>query len=594
MRNRTKNYKLMPSLLMAGALLLAGCTNNDYDFDKVDLTMGFGGETLTIPSSSTTEIPLADILELKEDGSVTTDAEGNYLFSLNGQGDAAHPKVNPIELRGSSQNPNFQVDLLSDRGARAKRAAQSFSTEPLLVFEYHGNSPEVKSITEADVTGFVTTIQLNLKSLKDIVPNIEELTLTIPSYLQINSLNGNGNGTPNIMGNKIVVRNVTAANDFKLTIKANKLDFTQEQDEYGHLTIDKNTGKIDLEGYFSLAIKGTVTGLPTTSTYTIASNISVSNMTVNSAKGKFDPDINLNNLGEVQVKDIPDFLDDDNVVTDLDNPRIILTISNDMKVAAKVSGDLIALNKEGREIAHVQLPKMDIHRTTTNDATTTNICICRHATPELTSEYGNDLYVVDNLSTLIQRIPDKIKFTNVEAKANQDVEAEFLFNHQYNVNPSYKVEAPLAFAENANIVYKKSMNDWNDDVKDLDLAEGAYVELTTNVENKMPAYLNIEATPIDANGNSLADKLAIEIPNKVIAASADGNTPANTNVTIKISPKTKQALKLLDGIEFVMSGSAATPGQTTITGITLNKNKHSLKLNNINIKIVGKVIGDFN
>ena len=33
---------------------------------------------------------------------------------------------------------------------------------------------------------------------------------------------------------------------------------------------------------------------------------------------------------------------------------------------------------------------------------------------------------------------------------------------------------------------------------------------------------------------------------------------------------------------------------TTVEGITLNANKHTLKLNNIKVKLVGKIIGDFN
>ena len=46
--------------------------------------MGFGSESLVIPNSSTKEIQLKDVLDLKEDGCVVTDAAGNYLFQLAG------------------------------------------------------------------------------------------------------------------------------------------------------------------------------------------------------------------------------------------------------------------------------------------------------------------------------------------------------------------------------------------------------------------------------------------------------------------------------------------------------------------------------
>ena len=52
------------SLLLASLLTLGfsvtGCTNDDYDFDQIDATMGFGSGELEIPASSTMNIPLSD------------------------------------------------------------------------------------------------------------------------------------------------------------------------------------------------------------------------------------------------------------------------------------------------------------------------------------------------------------------------------------------------------------------------------------------------------------------------------------------------------------------------------------------------------
>ena len=100
MLNHNLKHHLLPSaLLVAGFLTLTGCTNNDYDLNNVDATMGFGSESLVIPNSSTKEIQLKDVLDLKEGGCVVTDAAGNYLFQLTG-GDveAAYPNISPIIL----------------------------------------------------------------------------------------------------------------------------------------------------------------------------------------------------------------------------------------------------------------------------------------------------------------------------------------------------------------------------------------------------------------------------------------------------------------------------------------------------------------
>ena len=151
----------------------------------------------------------------------------------------------------------------------------------------------------------------------------------------------------------------------------------------------------------------------------------------------------------------------------------------------------------------------------------------------------------------------------------------------------------MAFAENAVIVYKDSLDDWNDDVKDLELSDNAYVELTGDVESRVPVFLDIKAEPLDVNGKVIgSDRLKVEIPNGV-EASVDGLTPSNTAISVKISQQEAKALQQLDGVRFTVTGSASKNGQS-VTGINLNARDHTLKLTNIKVKVKGKVIGDFN
>lgn len=87
------NVRLFSSLLFAGALVTAGCTDNDYDFDQIDSTVGIGGEGLEIPTSSTEEIKLKDVLDLEENGSVVEDATTHdYVFRQTGD------PINPVRV----------------------------------------------------------------------------------------------------------------------------------------------------------------------------------------------------------------------------------------------------------------------------------------------------------------------------------------------------------------------------------------------------------------------------------------------------------------------------------------------------------------
>lgn len=407
----------------------------------------------------------------------------------------------------------------------------------------------------------------------------------MPAYLSISQVNGNSNGVPTHNGSKVTITNISTARPLELSLKTQKLDFTNQND-HGRLSI--NNGAIDLTGYFSIAMQCNVTGaMPDNPTIKAKIGVADRTITMISATGIFDPKINLNSLGEVDVTGLPDFLDDDDVVADLDNPQILLTVNNDMNVAATVSATVIS-TKEGRELARVTLPEMSVAKNGLS-----KICICRQKTSELTLQYGEaNVYAVSNLSTLINRIPDHIKIVDVNAHAKAEV-ATIVFGKEYHVKPSYKVNAPLAFGEKANIVYEDSFTGWNDDIDELDLAEGTHIEVTANVENKVPAYLTVKAYPVDAQGNKIEDKLLIEIPDEV-AASTDGTTAVTTPITMKITPKVKNSLKQLDGLVFRLEGSAKSANGNKVTGISLNERKHTLKLNDIKVKIVGKIIGDFN
>ena len=595
MLNHNLKHHLLPSaLLVAGFLTLTGCTNNDYDLNNVDATMGFGSESLVIPNSSTKDIPLKDVLDLKEGGCVVTDAAGNYLFQLaGGDVEAAKPNISPIILDVANVfDGDISLSSTASTGAKARRAPGSslhIASPKVMMFKYHGNDRAVKSLNEAEIDETTTnnniSIKLDFSNISAAVSNIESATLTLPAYLSISQVNGNSNGVPTLNGSKVTITDISTARPLELSLTTQKLDFTNQND-HGSLSI--NNGAIDLTGYFSIALQCNVTGaMPDNPT--IKAKIGVADRTIKmkSATGIFDPTINLSSLGEVDVTGLPDFLDDDDVVADLDNPQILLTVNNNMDVAATVSATVIS-TKEGRELARVTLPEMSVAKNGLS-----KICICRQKTNELTQQYGEaNVYAVSNLSTLINRIPDHIKIVDVNAHAKAEV-ATIVFGNEYHVKPSYKVNAPLAFGENANIVYEDSFTGWNDDIDELDLAKGTYIEVTANVENKVPAYLTVKAYPVDAQGNKIEDKLLVEIPDEV-AASTDGTTAVTTPITMKITPKVKNSLKQLDGLVFRLEGSAKSANGNKVTGISLNEREHTLKLNDIKVKIVGKIIGDFN
>jgi hypothetical protein len=591
-KKQMKASLLLVSLLTAG-FLVTGCTNDDYDFDQIDATMGFGGGELEIPASSTMNIPLSDILELEENGSVKIAANGDYLFQLTGtDATTASPQISPIHLTSRSYNHTITLPTSSAaKGTRAAGTHLSFVSPKQQMFIYNGTDAAVKSLKSAEVNGeIVLNVNLTLGGLSSAITKLDKVTLTLPGYLQIlPQVTGNGNGVSKVNGSKITVKDVSTSDDLRLTIKAKKLDFANQND-YGKVVFGNN-GSITMDGYFDLGIEAHVTGVPT-SALSIGANVKVNDIYLKSATGIFDPEINITSLGDVTVTGVPDFLSEDGVRADLDNPQIILSIKNDMDAAAKVSAKVIS-TKNGQNLATVQLPEMHIYKTSVTPVT--KICICRHKTAELTAQYGAaNVYEVSNLATLINKhIPDHVQITNVEAKADLSQEMTIEFGHNYSVVPSYEVYAPLAFAEGAVIEYADDFDGWNDDLDELELAEGTYLRLTADAQNLVPATLIVEATPLGVNGADISNQIEVNIKQGTVKASADGVTAVTSPLEIELREKVKGALQKLDGLSYKVKGKASHDG-TTVTGINLNSEKHTLKLENIKVKLVGKVIGNFN
>lgn len=592
MKRKQKRVTLLLASLLVGGSLVTGCTNSDYDFNEIDATMGFGGDGLELPASSTMDIPLKDVLDLEENGSVKLDDEGNYLFQLTGSGSSeANPKIEPIRLEGRSYNANIPISLsASAKATRSLTASSGIPEVKEKMFEYHGVDKSVKSLTKANMKPVTMKLTLGFSGISSVISKIKKATLTLPGYLSLNRVVGDGNDMPTLTNSRIDIADISTSRDLVLTITSNELLFS-EQDAYGTLSIAED-GKIDMDGYFGLKIDDfELTGTPSTANMSIAAKVEVENIELTSATGVFDPEVNFGTLGEVDVTGVPDFLSDDNVVADLANPQILLTINNEMNVAATVKATVTA-TKSGQTTATVQLPEMYIEKNSVSP--TTQICICREKTPELTAQYGEkNVYAVSNLSTLINKIPDHVSIGNVEARADQSQEATVEFGKPYHITPSYKVYAPLAFGKDAVIEYSDQFDGWNDDIDDLELSENTYVRLTADAISKVPAALILEATPLGVGGADISNLIEVNIKKGEVSASTDGETAVTSPLEVEIREKVKGGLKQLDGLSYKVQGKATHNG-TTVEGITLNANKHTLKLNNIKVKLVGKIIGDFN
>ena len=574
--------------LLLSPLAFTSCTDDHYDLNEVDSTIGVGSDGLRLPTSSTDEIQLSDVLELNESDVVKIQENGDYMFEQDG-GDVtpARPMIDIIQISKQSTTSEALVipkNLITGINAMGKktgvRKADNIGLEAAVnQFDFSGNKPaEVLSLKTVSVDANIKLAVSFSSALKSCVTKIAKLSLNMPSYMSFTASTTSGDLSVN--GHKITLANISTANEITLNIDINALDFKSGNN--GTLAIEG--GKIKMDGTVVMGVEISpsdinLSGL-TSGDLSITSQIHFPDFKVTGAQGRFSPTIDLGNLGEATINNVPDFLKDGNVVVDLANPQIWLTTNSDLTLAGYVDG-VIKAYKKGQVIASVNVNGINIQANATS-----KICICRNAASLEDRSMFTDVIEVPTLSTLIRTIPDKLVF-EANARADSKKEYAITFGRQYNISPSYTIKAPIAFAEDARIVYNDSIEDMNKDLKDLDFAEGTYINVDANVENKVPAHLTVSAYAVDVNGKRMND-VSIVVSD-VVAGSPDGTTPVVTPLNVKVQQNKPGVLKNVDKLMFTIEGSAKENGNI-IEGVTLNAYKHTLVARDIVVKVVGKMI----
>lgn len=595
MKSKAKKLSLFTfAILSIGSF--TGCIDNDYDLDGVDMTIGIGNGEFLLPSCSTDSIRLSEVLELNESETVVEKDNGDYYYLQDGNNvSPTHTKVDKITVvkhRGESQDFSFSVaNYLHQSGKRTKTTniPVDFNQKQVVYsFAYKGSIPnEVEELIVANTDGKITINTSFSPEVQKFVPVIAELSLELPSFLTIENVNSKLDHTQN--GSKLVFKNVSTASNLKVDFTIGKIDFKKKSSPLGSLSTSNRNLSMNADIQMGIKINNIALGssIDGADKCKITADMIINNdLVIEKVRGKFNPSIELDDLGSTDVTGIPDFLTNEGVVIDIDNPQIILNLESNLDVPGFIGGTLTAV-KNGQKTANITIPEVKVLANATS-----KICICRNKSKVNQAAY-TEVVEVPNLSTVLNPIPDHINFAG-HARADKTVEADFVLGKQYTIKPSYRIEAPLAFGENARIVYTDSFDDFNSDIKDIEVKDNTYIEFSGDIESKIPAYLNASAVAIDINGNEMPESEVKVAVDGEIKASADGKTPAVSTLKITMKP-TKSALKKLDGLKFTVSGSAKSEKNTeSVVGQTLNAKHHTLIIKNIKIKLVGQVIADLN
>ncbi|UKK67176.1 hypothetical protein L6466_01265 [Prevotella communis] len=583
MELKKMQIKMLSCCFLAGGLTLAGCSTDDsIDVGEVDTTIGVKLNNFTVPLGQAEKITLGDVLDLKDDDCISTTANGDYEFFKQGDAaDPAHPQVDIINVSektskdedpfiGPSEKP-AGFDLLPV-GTTLTGTAGSISKE-LKTFNYSAAKPDdVLDLTTAEVEGEATIIVNFNTHLQGFIDKFTSFDIEFPAYM---TLEEPTQGT--LVGNKLKFGEVATNSTIYSKVKLKSLKF-QEIDAANKLVIQN--GNITMLGdvkvdvtYPDLVKKNSSSDI---TKMQINGITSITTVKITSATGKFDPKIDLDDIGDIKInsKDVPDFLDDPQVNITLTDPQITLNINSDVDLDAIVDGTLTSTFNNGTT-SEVKISNIEIPRKKNS-----KILICRQPKNEPYQDYTK-VYVVENLSDLMTKIPEKVTF-KANARVDKTKAGTIKLGTPYTISTSYSFKAPLSLEAGSTIVYDDKTDGFYEDIdeNDIDLRGEAELVITGKVTNNSPLELTLAPTAIDVNGNTLKGIKLVSA--NTIKSNLTDKTPSDLKITLTKDANVNLKDVKFDGIKF--KATAVSKDATT-----LNKDNHYININDLKISVNSEI-----
>lgn len=290
----------------------------------------------------------------------------------------------------------------------------------------------------------------------------------------------------------------------------------------------------------------------------VTPRVSFDSIKVNTVHGLVDPEIERTTEEVALDMGDADFFKNDNNHLSLSDPKITIDLTSSVTVPMVLSLKLTSVDSKNEEIgsdsADIYLDPCGLKQ----DSITTKLIICKKEPRNADNEDGVKYVVMHNLSSIMERIPDKILF-DLEPRADQKVEHHVDLTRALAMNGTYDVSIPLAF-DSLYIEYSDTIKDLGESLGDVsDYIDAADLHIVADVESTIPLGVVMKAKGYDKNGNYLPN---IEIDSCYIAAGSDTVTVSTMKLGMNVHKVgNKSGLSNLDYIVFTaacQSGSESS------------------------------------
>ncbi len=600
---------LRGSLLCATALsvmLLTGCIDTDYDLGDIDMTVGVGGENINLPSDNTTQdICLNDVLDLGQNNFLKVAQDGNYYIDVIDDNEfVAHMWVNRFTVPNRKYEGTYKINLgdfaPTTNMMKSRKADDDIEFNAPMVdldFEYNYAAKDITALEYIGVDEGKLSISLSFSNdLKKALSNIKEMRFSFPQCIDCEKAEYKGQTLSLNDANQLVINNVTLASDVDFVLYIKGINISKTAADGSYMNFTKGQG-FTFHGQLNIGVVVKESAVDfdevaKAKDLSVSGVAELSGMKVTSAKGKFTPTREFGKVGGVALRNIPSFLTEEGCNLDLYDPQLNVDIYSDVPFANIMTGAIVSKDKKGNVITRIDVPEFSYK------ANGKSVASVRRRKASVAGD--TTIVVVPNLCDVIRDLPDSIALIDLVGRGDDSQSASVELGKVYEGRMRLSVASGIALGNDAVVIYKKDYTGWNDEVKDISFVESkdstyrfGSIKAFCEVENKIPAYLTLRATPVDVRGKDISNDQVEVIVKSVIAASKDGVNPVTTKEEITIVPKNSNALKNFDGIRFTITMKAKN-GSSSVAGVRLNAYKQTIKVLNLKVQKNGKIAVDLN
>lgn len=571
--------------LVAG---LSACIDERYDLDKdIDYTISVGGD-LSVPASSTEDVTLKNLLDMEENSMVQADEDGFYSMVKTNAVQQTDVKIDSILFNDEMFDSQAEVSFLEFPEAMIQMLPDDEPVEAPVRNISTSASLEKTDITEEllAIDNAVTELPMDLEyrflENNDIQRLIlkEGYEIRFPEYITISASEETDAALFEVDSRSVRIKQDLEIGTDGLTIPVmiRMLDFTKMPEGSGfrypsYMKIDfdiVSTGQV----YF---YKKDFPADRNRWNIHFARIPRLKTGKILNCKVKVAPDIDME-VEPIWFDNVPDFLSDEEVVVDLYDPKMYMTVTNTAPVDVNVNAEIFSHRKDG-SVTSIEVG--DRHGTPILiPKSVENYIICFHKQDSEITDADQSIQL-PNIDILMGKMPEYISVENIES----EVPDEYYYvrpGRTYSVTTEGRIEAPLAFCEETNLVYEKTMDGWHED---LDKYEIRAATVTMEAENRIPLDMELEAEPVDVDGNRI-EGIAVAVDKDIKAGNQEQSTVTSLNIDLTSQ---EGAMRNLDGL--VLRANATVPSDYRAQ--QLNENQ-TLALRDIRIKIKGGIKIDLN